>query len=81
MQVKVMRYHLIPSGCLLQNKQTQKITRVDEAVEGFPGGTSGKEPTCQFRRLKRDMGSIPELADPLEKGMATHSSILAWRIP
>ena len=26
-----------------------------------------------------DLGSIPE--DPLEKGMATHSSILAWRIP
>ena len=21
--------------------------------EGFPGGTSGKEPTCQCRRLKR----------------------------
>ena len=39
----------------------QKITRVDEAVEGFLGGASGKEPTCQFRRLKRDMGSTPEL--------------------
>ena len=23
----------------------------------------------------------PGLEDPLEKGMATHSSILAWRIP
>ena len=29
----------------------------------------------------RDMGSIPEWEDPLEKGMATHSSIPAWRIP
>ena len=28
-----------------------------------------------------DMGSIPGWEDPLEKGMATHSSILAWRIP
>ena len=27
------------------------------------------------------MGSIPGLEDPLEKGMATHSSVLAWRIP
>ena len=26
-------------------------------------------------------GSIPGLGRPLEKGMATHSSILAWRIP
>ena len=29
----------------------------------------------------RDMGSIPGLEDPLEKGMATHSNVLAWRIP
>ena len=36
----------------------------------------------------RDAGSIPEMRvrsqgweDPLEKEMATHSSILAWRIP
>ena len=27
------------------------------------------------------MGSIPGWEDPLEKGMATHSSIPAWRIP
>ena len=27
------------------------------------------------------MGSIPGLEIPLEKKMATHSSILAWRIP
>ena len=41
--------------------------------EGFPGGASGKGPACQCRRRKRQ--------DPLEGGMATHSSILAWRIP
>ena len=31
----------------------------------------------------QDVGSIPGLGqeDPLEKGMATYSSILAWRIP
>jgi len=29
----------------------------------------------------RDMDSIPGLEDPLEEGMATHSSIFAWRIP
>ena len=28
-----------------------------------------------------DVDSIPGLGDPLEKGMATHSSILVWRIP
>ena len=29
----------------------------------------------------RDVGSIPGWEDPLEEGMATHSSTLAWRIP
>ena len=28
-----------------------------------------------------DLGSIPGLEDPLEKEVATHSSILSWRIP
>ena len=28
-----------------------------------------------------DTGLIPGSDDPLEEGMATHSSILAWRIP
>ena len=28
-----------------------------------------------------DTGLIPGLGDPLEKEMATHSSILAWKIP
>ena len=40
-----------------------------------------KEPTCQHRKL-RDRGfSSRGWEDPLEEGMATHSSILAWRIP
>ena len=29
----------------------------------------------------RDMGSIPGSEDPMEEGVAAHSSILAWRIP
>ena len=29
----------------------------------------------------RDTGFIPDQEDPLEEGMTTHSSILAWRIP
>ena len=28
-----------------------------------------------------DMGSVLGWEDPLAEGMATHSSILAWRIP
>ena len=29
----------------------------------------------------RDVGLIPGWEDPLEESMATHSSILAWRVP
>ena len=46
---------------------------------GFPGGASGQEPTCQCRRQKRVLSVGWE--DPLEEVMATHSSILAWKIP
>ena len=28
-----------------------------------------------------DLGSIPRLGNPLDKEMATHSTILGWRIP
>jgi len=47
---------------------------------GFPGGTSGKELTCQRRRPKMWIQS-PGQEDPLKEGTVTHSSILAWRIP
>ena len=46
---------------------------------GFPGDASGKKSACQCRRLKK-VRSL-DWEDPLEEGMATHSSILAWRIP
>ena len=47
---------------------------------GFPGGASGKESACQCRRHEMQVRSLGQ-EDPLEEGMATHSSILAWRIP
>ena len=40
-----------------------------------------KNPPANTRGSK-DIGSIPECReDPLEQGMAIHSSIFAWRIP
>ena len=43
----------------------------------FPGGSAGKESACPMQeRWVRSLGG----KDPLEKGMATHSSILAWKI-
>ena len=42
----------------------------------FHGGLGGKESTC----IVGDLGSILSWEDPLEEGMATHFSILTWRI-
>ena len=39
---------------------------------GFPGGSDTKESSCNAG----DLGSIPGGEDPLEKGMAAHSTIL-----
>ena len=48
---------------------------------GFPGDSSGKELACHCKRRKRH-GFNPWVGKiPLEEGMTTHSSILAWRIP
>ena len=44
-----------------------------------PGGSDGQESACNVG----DLG-LPNpwgWEDPLKEGMATHSSILAWRIP
>ena len=43
----------------------------------FPDGSGGKESAYNAG----DPGLIPGQEDPMEKGMATHSSILVWRIP
>ena len=48
------------------------------AGRGLPGGASGKEPSSQCRTVRvQSMGG----EDSLEESMATHSHILAWRIP
>ena len=50
--------------------QLMEITR-----SKIPGGSDGKEPACNVGGGSgRPLGQ----EDPLEKGMATHSSILAW---
>ena len=41
---------------------------------GFPGGSAGKESPAMRETWVQSLGC----EDPLEKGTATHSSILAW---
>ena len=46
-------------------------------LSGFPCGLDSKESPAVQKTWVRSLG----WRDPLEEGMATHSSILAWRIP
>ena len=43
---------------------------------GFPGGSDGKEFACRAGDMVPSLGG----EDPLEEEMATHSTIIAWRI-
>ena len=47
------------------------------AMVGFPCSSVGKKSACNARDWVRFLGQ----EDPKEKEMATHSSILAWKIP
>ena len=51
---------------------------VIESTSGSPGGSDSKESACNAGETwVRSLG----WEDPLEKEMATRSSILAWKIP
>ena len=58
-------------------KDSERLSGCPSSSVDFPGGSAGKKSTCNAG----DLGSIPGWEDPLEKGKATHSSILAWKIP
>ena len=55
---------------------TLKIVRYSSIIEGFSGGSDVKNLPAMQETGFNSLGG----EDPLEKGMATHSSILAWRI-
>ena len=54
----------------------QEISHFLCLLRGCPCGSADKESACSAG----DLGSIPGWEDTLEEGMATHSTILTWRI-
>ena len=56
---------------------SQLVTKGPQMSLGFPGGSDGKNLPAMQETWVRSLGQ----EDPLEEGRATHSSILAWRIP
>ena len=57
--------------------RSESDSAFDKTPEGFPGASVSKESACDAGDLAQSLGR----EDVLEKEMAIHSSILAWRIP
>ena len=68
----------LPQGSHGENEldMLKKYLDIQCIQKGFPGGSDSKESAMQETWVQ-SLG----LEEPLEKGMATHSSIPAWRIP
>ena len=60
----------VPDAALTTCNHLQYERKLNFHLVKAPGSAS-KEPACQSLGWE----------DPLEEGMATHSSVLAWRIP
>ena len=68
--------HTITFFCLVMKTfQSYSLSNFQIYIVGFPGSSMVKN----LLAITGDMGSLG-WEDPLEKGKATHSSILAWRI-
>ena len=69
----------------ITNSVDMSLSKLWELVVGrcacFPGGASEKKSSSASAEDIRDAGSVLRSGRSLEKGMTTHSSILAWRIP
>ena len=66
-----------PDRLLGQEDPLEKGRLLTSLFLGFPCDSAGKESVCNAA----DLGSIPGLERTPGEGNATHSSILAWRIP
>ena len=61
----------------IQNKKFKLKKKNVHTHMGFPGGSAVENPSAVQETLVQSLGQ----EDLLEKELAIHSSILAWRIP
>ena len=73
----------VPAGLSLRG-QSQSLSapcdlsdRTSATVWGFPGGSVAKK-AITAQKMQEMLARSLRRADPLEKGMATHPSTLAW---
>ena len=68
---------ILPSTCSKNQRTFNDIFLSSSTTLGFTGGSNSKESAYNQETWVWPLG----LEYPLRKGMANHSSILAWRIP
>ena len=70
-----MKLHLITTEAIRADcfGEPIRFSETNCKILGLPGGSDSQESACNMG----DPGLIPGREDPLEKGVATHSSILA----
>ena len=56
------------------------VCEILHTINGLPGGSGVQYPLAMQGPQEMQVGPLGQ-EDPLEEGMATHASILAWRIP
>ena len=70
-----------PEGCVNRcNKRVSFVIAIDEDLH-TPVGFLVAQTVKNLPAVQETWVQSPGWEDPLEKGMAIHSSILAWRIP
>ena len=73
-------FHWIFFWVFMHSSYISATNPLIESHLGFPGGSDGKESAFHSGRQETQVQSLSQ-EDPLEKGMTTHPSVLAWRIP
>ena len=63
--------------CIFKSAQFTSVNRVYRRVSASPVAQTVKNPPAMWDTCVRSL----DWEDPLEEGIATHSSILAWRLP
>ena len=63
-----------------QHSVKLKKSPIPKPYQGFLGGSVVKNPPAMQKPQETQVRSLGQ-KNSLEEGMATHSSILAWRIP
>ena len=72
-----MAYFSVPSSALKKFFFQINFYRSIVTLQDFPGGSVVKNPPAKQETWVASLGQ----ENPLEKEMATHSSILAWKNP